>query len=111
MAVGSRAFVTEAKERHGIRAKGRKMVETDDFFELVLSTVLLRALVSFRSRNVQFMGGNELREPPPSYEGISGHEKAAIRFQNEYYWENFVWFCSELVGLDGHNLSTVDHHF
>ena len=35
MAVGSRAFVTEAKERHGIRAKGRKMVETGDFFELV----------------------------------------------------------------------------
>ena len=32
VAVGSRAFVTETKEKLGIRAKGRKMVGTGDNF-------------------------------------------------------------------------------
>jgi putative transposase len=57
VAVGSRAFVTETKERLGIRAIGRKMVETGDNFEL--------------------------RESPTPYKVISGYENAAIRFQNE----------------------------
>ena len=64
VAVGSRAFVTETKEKLGIRAKGRKMVGTGDNFEL--------------------------RESPASYKGISGYENAAIRLQNEYFWGNSV---------------------
>jgi hypothetical protein len=56
--------VTETKEKLGIRAKGRKVVETGDNFEL--------------------------RESPAPYKDISGHENEAIRLQNEYYWENSV---------------------
>jgi putative transposase len=47
LAVGSRAFVSETKERLGIRAKGRKLVGTGE--------------------------GSGLREPPAHYKGISGH--------------------------------------
>jgi hypothetical protein len=32
----------------------------------------------------------ELRESPAPYKGISGYENAAIRFQDESYWENSV---------------------
>jgi len=64
VAVGSRAFVTETKERLGIRAIGRKMVERGESFGL--------------------------RESPAPYKGISGYENAALRLQNEYYWENSV---------------------
>ena len=49
----------ETKEKLGIRAKGRKVVETGDNFEL--------------------------RESPAPYKGISGYENAAIRLQNEYF--------------------------
>jgi hypothetical protein len=62
--VGSRAFVTETKERLGVRAKGRKMVGTDDNFEL--------------------------RESPAPYKCISRSENEAIRLQNEYFWRNSV---------------------
>ena len=64
VAAGSRAFVTETKERLGIRAKGRKMVGTGD--------------------------NCESRESPAPYKGISGHENEVIRLQNEYFWENAV---------------------
>jgi putative transposase len=64
VAVGSRAFVTETKERLGVRAKGRKLVGTGECCEL--------------------------KESPAPYKGISGHENEAIRLQNEYYWENSV---------------------
>jgi len=62
VAVGSRAFVTETKERLGVRDRGRKLVGTGDNFEL--------------------------RESPAPYKGISGPENEAVRLQNEYYWEN-----------------------
>jgi len=62
VAVGSQAFVTETKEKLGMRAKGRKMFGTGDTFEL--------------------------RESPAPYNGISGYENEAIKLQNEYYWEN-----------------------
>jgi hypothetical protein len=62
VAVGSQVFVTETKEKLGMRAKGRKMIGTGDNFEL--------------------------RESPAPYKGISGYENEAIRLQNEYYWEN-----------------------
>ncbi len=64
MAVGSRAFVTETKERLGVRDKGRKLVGTGE--------------------------SCELRESPVPYKGISGPENEAIRLQKEYYWENSV---------------------
>jgi putative transposase len=38
VAVGSRAFVTETKERLGIRAIGRKMVGTGECCELPMSS-------------------------------------------------------------------------
>jgi len=49
----------ETKEKLGIRANERKMVETGDNFEL--------------------------RESPAPYKGISGYENEAIRLQNEYF--------------------------
>jgi hypothetical protein len=63
-AVGSRAIVTETKERLGVRDRGRKLVGTGECCEL--------------------------REPSAPYKGISGHEIEAIRLQNEYFWENSV---------------------
>jgi hypothetical protein len=33
-------------------------------------------------------GSYELREPPAHYNGILGHEKAVLRPQNEYSWED-----------------------
>jgi len=44
VAVGSRAFVTETKEKLGIRAKGRKMVGTDECCELLMSLFTNRHL-------------------------------------------------------------------
>ena len=64
MAVGSRTFVTETKEKLGIRAKGRKMVGTGE--------------------------SCELREPPAPYKGISGYENAAKRLKNKYSRGNSV---------------------
>jgi hypothetical protein len=64
VAVGSRAFVTETKEKLSIRAKGRKLVGTGE--------------------------SCELRESPAPYNGISGPENESVRRQNEYYWENSV---------------------
>ena len=64
VAVGSRAFVTETKEKLGIRAKGRKMFGTGDNFEL--------------------------RESPAPYKGITGHENEAIRLQNEDFLGKFL---------------------
>jgi putative transposase len=64
VAVGSRAFVAETKERLGVRAKGRKLVGASECCEL--------------------------REPPTPYNGILGPENEALRLQNEYYWENSV---------------------
>ena len=64
VAVGSRAFVAETKERLGVRAKGRKLVGKSECCEL--------------------------REPPAPYKGISRPENEALRLQNEYYWENSV---------------------
>ena len=63
-AVGSRAIVTETKERLCVRYRGRQLVGTGE--------------------------SCELREPPAPYKGISGYEKAALRLQNEYYWKNSV---------------------
>jgi hypothetical protein len=64
VAVGSRAFVTETKEKLGIRAKGCKMFGTGDNFEL--------------------------RDSPAPYKGISGYENEAIKLQNVYYLEKSV---------------------
>ena len=64
VAVGSRAFVAETKERLGVRAKGRKLVGKSECCEL--------------------------REPPAPYNGILGPENEALRLQSEYYWENSV---------------------
>ena len=56
MAVGSRPFVTETKEKLGIGIMSKMFGMGDNF---------------------------ELRESPVPYKGISGHENAAIRLQNE----------------------------
>jgi len=62
LAVGSEEFATAMKEALGFRAKGRSVV-----------------------------GGNgsfELRESSVAYGSILGPENAAIRPQNEYFWED-----------------------
>jgi hypothetical protein len=59
VAVGRRAFVTETKERIGVRAIGRKLVGTGDNLEL--------------------------KEQPVPYKGISGQEIEALRLQSGYY--------------------------
>jgi len=64
VAVGSRAFVTETKERLGVKAIERKLVGTGE--------------------------SRELRESLAPYNGISGPENASVRRQNEYHWENSV---------------------
>ena len=50
IAVGSRAFVIVTKERLGIRAKARKMVGTDDNFELRESGSLTMAFRGMKMR-------------------------------------------------------------
>ena len=64
VAVGSREFVTETKEKLGVRAKGRKVVGAVE--------------------------SCELREPPSPYRDILGHENVTLRLQNEYFWQNIV---------------------
>jgi putative transposase len=62
VAVGSEEFVTAMKEALGFRAKGRSVVGRSGSFEL--------------------------RESSVAYGSILGPENAAIRPQNEHFWEN-----------------------
>jgi hypothetical protein len=62
VAVGSEAFVTATKERLGVKAKGREVINEE--------------------------GSYELRESPAPYNTIFGHENGGLRLQNEYYWND-----------------------
>ncbi len=62
VAVGSEGFVTALKQTLGLKAEGRAMIGGD--------------------------GTYEFRESPAAYKGIFGHENAALRPQNEYFWQN-----------------------
>lgn len=62
VAVGSKTFVMATKEKLGFKAKGREVI-----------------------------GGNgsyEIKESAAPYNGILGHEIAALRPQNEYFWKD-----------------------
>jgi len=61
VAVGSEPFVEITKERLGFKAQGREVIGED--------------------------GRYELKESPAPYNGISRHENAVLRPQNEYFWE------------------------
>jgi REP element-mobilizing transposase RayT len=63
VAVGSESFVTETKERLGIKARGRAASERDGVFEL--------------------------RDPGVPYNSILSHENAVLGFQNGYLWKTF----------------------
>jgi hypothetical protein len=54
----SEAFVTATKEKLGVKVKGREVIGWD--------------------------GSYELREAPPSYKGILGHENKGLRLENTY---------------------------
>jgi len=60
--IGSEELVTATKERLGFRAIGREVFGKDCSFEL--------------------------KEPSAVYKGILGHENAALRPQNQYFWED-----------------------
>jgi hypothetical protein len=53
-----------AQERFGFKAKGRKVTGGD--------------------------GSYQLKESPAPYKGILGRENGALRFQNEYFWQDYV---------------------
>ena len=59
-----RTMGAEAKDKLGIRAKGRKMAGTGNNFVI--------------------------KESPSPLKGISGYENAAVRLQNEYFGGNSV---------------------
>jgi hypothetical protein len=59
VAGGSRAFVTETREKLGVRTKGRQLVGTGE--------------------------SCEPRESPTPYKGISGYENKAVRGQHIYF--------------------------
>jgi hypothetical protein len=61
---GSRAFVTETKERLGVKHRGRKLVGTGE--------------------------SCESRESAALYDCISGHVNEALRLKNEYFGENSI---------------------
>jgi hypothetical protein len=58
--VGSERFVERTKDELGIRAKGRKAIESGDAFQL--------------------------REPGACYRGISGIKNEDIGAENSYFW-------------------------
>jgi len=60
VAVGSEGFVAKVKERLGSRAKGRRIDEADEAFQL--------------------------REPAFPYAGVSGGENGPLSLENLYFW-------------------------
>jgi len=62
VAVGSASFVTETKDKLGIKVKGRQVTEVN--------------------------GSYGLREPPAPYRGILGHEHEGLKLENTYFWDD-----------------------
>jgi hypothetical protein len=69
VAVGSETSVTATKEKLGVKAKGREVIE----------------------RN----GSCELRESPAPDKGILGHENGALRLENTYFGEENLLLSTE----------------